>query len=255
MNKKPNILVVNDDGFQAKGLKKLTDLMRQIGNVTVISTEQPMSAQSHSMTIREPLRVNLFEQEDGYLKYVCNGRPVDCVKIGYQYFMKEKPNIVVSGINHGSNASTNVVYSGTMAAVVEACMDGIPAVGFSLDEYSPNANFDHLDNYILDFTKKALADGLPEGVCLNINFPAYSEDGIKGVKLCHQANARWKEQYERRVDPFGKDYFWLTGEFIEQDQDDDTDVKALKNNYISIVPIQYDWTAYKAMDNFKNWER
>lgn len=255
MKEKPRILIANDDGFQAKGLKKLTDLMRQIGDVMVVSTDKPMSAQSHSMTIREPLRVNLLEKDTDYVKYVCNGTPVDCVKIGYQYFMKEKPDLVVSGINHGSNASTNVVYSGTMAAVVEACMDGIPAIGFSLDCYDADANFDHLDKYIIDFTKKVLKDGLPNGICLNVNFPAFSDEGIKGVKVGHQANARWSEQYERRVDPFGHDYFWLTGEFIEQDQDEDTDVKALKNSYISIVPIQYDWTAYNAIANLKSWER
>ncbi|MCQ2307412.1 MAG: 5'/3'-nucleotidase SurE [Bacteroidales bacterium] len=254
MKNKPRILIANDDGFQAKGLRKLTDLMRQIGEVMVISTEQPMSAQSHSMTIREPLRVNLLEKDVDYVKYVCNGRPVDCVKIGYQYFMSEKPDIVVSGINHGSNASTNVVYSGTMAAVIEACMNGIPAVGFSLDCYDPDACFDHLDNYIIGFTKKVLDEGLPDGVCLNVNFPAFSEEGIKGIKICQQAKARWSEKYERRVDPFGRDYFWLTGEFIEQDSEENTDVKALNNNYVSVVPIQYDWTAYNVIDKFKTWE-
>jgi len=255
MDKKPNILVVNDDGFQAKGLKKLTDLMRQIGDVMVVSTEKPMSAQSHSMTIREPLRVNLLEKDTDYVKYVCNGTPVDCVKIGYQYFMAEIPDIVVSGINHGSNASTNVVYSGTMAAVVEACMDGIKAVGFSLDEYSADAYFDHLDKYIIDFTNKVLNEGLPQGICLNINFPAYSGGDFNGVKICRQADARWKEQYERRIDPLGRDYFWLTGEFIDHDFGSDTDVNALKNNYISIVPIQYDWTAYSFIDNLKSWAK
>lgn len=255
MDKKPNILVVNDDGFQAKGLKKLTDLMRQIGNVTVISTEQPMSVQSHSMTLRDPLRVNMLEKDVDYIKYVSSGRPVDCVKIGYQYFMTENPDIVVSGINHGSNASTNVVYSGTMAAVVEACMDGIKAVGFSLDCYDADAYFDHLDKYIIDFTKKILKDGLPQGVCLNINFPAFSNEKIKGVKVCHQANARWKEEYVRRVDPYGHDYFWLTGEFVESGPQADTDVAALKDNYISVVPIHYDWTAYNFIDHFKSWEK
>lgn len=255
MKDKPRILISNDDGFQAKGLKKLTDLMRQIGDVMVISTEQPMSAQSHSMTIREPLRVNMLEKEEGYVKYVCNGRPVDCIKIGYQYFMTEKPDIVVSGINHGSNASTNVVYSGTMAVAVEACMDGIPAIGFSLDCYKADAYFDHLDEYIVDFTKRILRDGLPAGVCLNVNFPAFSEEKIKGVKVCRQADARWTEKYERRVDPFGHDYFWLTGEFVEQGKNDNTDVKALKDNYVSVVPTKYDWTAYEVVDNFKTWER
>ncbi len=255
MSGKPKILISNDDGYQAKGLVKLTDLMRQIGDVTVVSTEQQMSAQSHSMTIRDPLKVRLLEKDSGYVKYVCSGRPVDCVKFGCQYLLPEKPDIVVSGINHGSNASVNVIYSGTMSAVVEACMNGVPAIGFSLDEYSSDAYFDHIDSFIVDFTKKVLEDGLPKGVCLNVNFPKFSEGGIKGVRVCHQADGHWEEKYERRVDPFGRDYFWITGDFVEDGQDENSDMNALRNNYISIVPTQYDWSAYKFIDNFKSWEK
>ena len=154
MKNKPTILITNDDGYFAKGLRKLSDLMRKVGNVVVISTEQPMSAQSHSMTLRDPLRLRLLEKDTDYQMFVCNGRPVDCVKAGYQLILNERPDIVVSGINHGSNASTNVIYSGTMAAVVEACMDNIPAVGFSLENYSSDACFDHLDELILNITYK-----------------------------------------------------------------------------------------------------
>ena len=161
MERKPTILVTNDDGYLAKGLRKLADLMRQIGKVVVVSTEQVKSAQGHSMTINEPLRLRQLEKSDDFEMYVLNGCPVDCAKVGFQMIMDEYPDILVSGINHGSNASTNVIYSGTMAAVVEACMDGIPAIGFSLEDYSPNANFDNLDNYILDITRKVLKEGLP----------------------------------------------------------------------------------------------
>lgn len=255
MKNKPTILITNDDGYFAKGLRKLSDLMRKVGNVVVISTEQPMSAQSHSMTLRDPLRLRLLEKDTDYQMFVCNGRPVDCLKAGYQLILNERPDIVVSGINHGSNASTNVIYSGTMAAVVEACMDNIPAVGFSLENYSSDACFDHLDELILNITNKVLEEGLPKGVCLNVNFPDISQEPIKGIKVCRQADARWKEDYERRIDPSGHDYYWIYGEFIAEDCVEGTDLWALKNNYASVVPTQFDWTAYNSIELFKKWER
>ncbi len=256
MEKRPTILVTNDDGYLAKGLRRLADLMRQLGKVVVVSTEQVKSAQGHSMTINEPLRLRLLEQSDDFEMYVLNGCPVDCAKVGFQMILDEYPALLVSGINHGSNASTNVIYSGTMAAVVEACMDGIPAIGFSLEDYSHDAYFDHADSYILDITKRVLRDGLPKGVCLNVNFPKYSEENpIKGVKLCRQATARWKEIFDKRRDPHGREYFWIGGEFIVEDDGTDTDVYALKNNYVSVVPTQYDWTAYDAMKQLKNFEK
>lgn len=254
MTEKPTILIANDDGYRAKGLRKLIDLMRTIGKVIVVTTEKVNSAQGHSITMTEPLRYHLHEKGENYEMYVCNGRPVDCVKLGYQVIMDKNPDIVVSGINHGSNASTNLIYSGTMAAAVEACMDKIPAVGFSLDSYSPDAYFDHLDGYIIDIVKNVLERGLPDRVCLNVNFPKYDpENPIKGVRICHQADGRWIEVFDRRNDPSGKEYFWLTGYFEEKDLSEDGDQYALKNNYVSIVPTSYDWTAYFAIDTIKKW--
>ena len=256
MERKPTILVTNDDGYLAKGLIKLANLMSQIGKVLVVSTEQIKSAQGHSMTINEPLRLRKLETNGNFEMYVLNGCPVDCAKVGFQMILDEYPDILVSGINHGSNASTNVIYSGTMAAVVEACMDGIPAVGFSVEDYSHDANFNHVDKYILDITRKVLDEGLPKGVCLNVNFPKYSEGNpIKGVKICRQAKARWKEIFDQRKDPHGRDYFWIGGEFIIEDDGTDTDIYALKNNYASIVPTHYDWTAYDAMNELKKFEK
>lgn len=256
MERKPTILVTNDDGYLAKGLMKLANLMSQIGRVVVVSTEQVKSAQGHSMTINEPLRLRKLADKDNIEMYVLNGCPVDCAKVGFQMILDEYPDILVSGINHGSNASTNVIYSGTMAAVVEACMDGIPAVGFSVEDYSNDANFDHVEKYILDITRKVLDEGLPKGVCLNVNFPKYSEGNpIKGVKICRQAKARWKEIFDQRKDPHGRDYFWIGGEFIIEDDGTDTDVYALKNNYASIVPTHYDWTAYDVMNELKKFEK
>ena len=256
MEKRPTILVTNDDGYLAKGLQTLASLMRQIGKVVVVSTEEVKSAQSHSMTINEPLRVRTLEKHDDFEMYVLNGCPVDCAKVGFQMLMDEYPDILVSGINHGSNASTNVIYSGTMAAVVEACMDGIPAVGFSVEDYSHDANFEHIEKYILDITRKVLKEGLPKGVCLNVNFPKYSEGNpIKGVKVCRQAKARWKEIFDKRKDPHGREYFWIGGDFIVEDEGTDTDIFALKNNYASIVPTQNDWTAYDVMNELKKFEK
>jgi len=247
-------MIANDDGYRAQGFYKLIKLMRNFGEVIAVSTEKPMSGQSHSITNHEPLRVYLADEAEDYKLYVCTGRPVDCVKIAYRFTDGRVPDLMVSGINHGSNASVNVIYSGTMGAAIEACMDGIPAIGFSLLDYSSKADFSHVDKYINVLTKKVLEKGLPEGVCLNVNIPKISEEPIKGIRLCRQAKGRWDQYFERRVDPFGRDYYWLTGEFIEEETAEDTDIYALKNNYVSVVPIMYDMSSYETIDTLKKWE-
>lgn len=253
MDKKPLILIANDDGYRAKGFHKLIELMRKIGEVIAISTEKPMSGQSHSITNHDPLRVYLAEQDADYKLYVCSGRPVDCIKIGYRFTDGRMPDLVVSGINHGSNASSNVIYSGTMGAALEACMDGVPAIGFSVDSYSSNAEFDHIECYVDAIARHVLAEGLPKGVCLNVNMPKKSEEAINGVKICRQAKGRWSQTFEHRVDPFGRDYYWLTGYFIEEDEGVDTDLYAIKNNYIAVVPTMFDMTSYSSMEILKDW--
>lgn len=253
MDKKPLILIANDDGYRAKGFYKLIELMRKIGEVVAISTEKPMSGQSHSITNHEPLRVYLAEQDVDYKLYVCTGRPVDCIKIGYRFTDGRLPDLVVSGINHGSNASSNVIYSGTMGAALEACMDGVPAIGFSVDSYSSNACFDHVDYYVDTIARRVLKEGLPKGVCLNVNMPKKSDEPIKGVRICRQAKGRWSQTFEQRVDPFGRDYYWLTGYFIEEDEGADTDLYAIKNNYIAVVPTMFDMTSYSTMEMLKDW--
>ena len=253
MDKKPLILIANDDGYRAKGFHKLIELMRKIGEVIAISTEKPMSGQSHSITNHDPLRVYLSEQDADYKLYVCSGRPVDCIKIGYMFTDGRMPDLVVSGINHGSNASSNVIYSGTMGAALEACMDGVPAIGFSVDSYSSNAEFDHIECYVDAIARRVLAEGLPKGVCINVNMPKKSEEAINGVKICRQAKGRWSQTFEHRVDPFGRDYYWLTGYFIEEDEGVDTDLYAIKNNYIAVVPTMFDMTSYSSMEILKDW--
>jgi 5'-nucleotidase len=253
-DRKPLILVTNDDGFSAGGLRKLIEVARKIGKVVVVAGEKSMSGQGHAITITTPLRIKTICKELDYEEYVCNGTPVDCVKLGEQVILNGKPDLLVSGINHGSNASINVIYSGTMAAVLEACIDFIPAIGFSLLDYGHDADFSHVDSILESVIKKVLSEGLPTGVCLNVNIPAKSETPIKGVRVCRQAQARWVEEFDTRIDPRGGDYHWLTGKFENDDLDEETDQWALENNYVSIVPVQYDMTAYKAIDLVEKWK-
>ena len=255
MEQKPLILITNDDGYQAKGLRKLISLMRPLGELIVISTDKVMSAKGHSITTTPTLTATLIDRGPDYREYVCNGTPVDCVKVGYQWILDRMPDLVVSGINHGSNASTNVIYSGTMAAAIEACMDGINAIGYSLDCYDLDADFDHLDCYITAITKDVLEHGLPDGVCLNVNFPKRSEEPIKGLKICRQAKAKWIEVYSECQDEKGGTCLKLGGKFVYEDHGDDTDYIALQNNYVSLVPTHFDLTAtqyLKEMTRFEN---
>lgn len=252
--KRPTILITNDDGYAAKGLRKLVTLMCSIGDVVLISTDEVMSAKSHSCTIRERLYVRLVHEEEGFKEYRCNGTPVDCVKLGYQKLMPEPPDLVVSGINHGMNAATTVVYSGTIGAVIEACMNGLPAIGYSLFSLNPDADFDHLDTAILEITKKVLDEGLPKGVCLNVNFPKRSEEPLKGIKVCRQAACRWVEYFKEQYDENGRQFFDLEGTFESDDIMPDTDLWALQNNYVSVVPTCFDWTAHSCIEPMKNYE-
>ncbi len=245
MNKKPLILVTNDDSIKAPGLRRLIEIMQKLGEVVVIASEQVMSGMAHAVTIQTPLMPRLLKDKDGYKEYVTNGTPTDNVKLGKHRLLNRTPDLVVSGINHGSNASINIIYSGTMAAVLEAAIDGIPAIGFSLMDYMPDADFSHVEDWVVKITEKVLEDGLPEGVCLNVNIPRISEKSIKGIKVCRQAKARWVEEFEERKDPYGRTYYWLGGRFMNGDNRTNTDEHALAENYISVVPVQFDFTAHE----------
>ncbi len=252
MKDRPLILVTNDDGHRAPGLRKLIELMRELGEVVVIASEHSMSGMAHAVTIQTPLRPRLVCEEDGYREFVSNGTPVDNVKLGKHSVLLDRwPDLVVSGINHGSNASINIIYSGTMGAVLEAAIDNIPAIGFSLDDFSHNADFSHLDSYINQITQKVLNEGLPEGVSLNVNFPKASGRPIKGIKVCRQAKARWVEDFEERTDPYGRKYYWMGGKFENGDGRPNTDEKALEENYVSVVPVHFDFTAHRFIDQLK----
>ena len=255
MSKKPLILVTNDDGISAPGIRTLISAMNEIGDVIVVAPDSPQSAMGHAITINSTLHCNEIKIDDGPQKeYSCSGTPADCVKLGINEILDRKPDICVSGVNHGSNSSINVIYSGTMSAAVEASIEGIPAIGFSLLDYSWNADFNSIRKYLIEITKKALEEGIPKGNALNINFPKLKEKEIKGIKICRQANAYWVEKFDKRSNPQGKEYYWLTGEFINEDKGEDSDEWALENGYISIVPVKFDMTDHENIKLLKNWK-
>ncbi|PHR71602.1 MAG: 5'/3'-nucleotidase SurE [Lutibacter sp.] len=253
MTKKPLILVTNDDGITAPGIRKLIAIMNTIGDVVVIAPDSPQSGMGHAITIDSTLTCNKIKVDDGnQIEYKCSGTPADCVKMAISEILDRKPDLCVSGINHGSNSSINVIYSGTMSAAVEAGIEGVPAIGFSLLDYSWNANFDVLEDEIKIITQNVLKNGLPEGVVLNVNFPKLEK--FKGIKICRQAKGNWKETFDKRVNPIGKEYYWLSGEFVNLDKGEDTDEWALANDYVSVVPIQFDLTAHHFIQKLNNWE-
>lgn len=252
--KKPVILVTNDDGISAPGIKALIEVVSEIGAVTVVAPDKPQSAMGHAITINSTLFINEVSTKNANIKeYSCSGTPVDCVKLAVNEILHQKPDLCVSGVNHGSNSSINVIYSGTMSAAVEAGIEGIPAIGFSLCDYEWNADFEAIKPFIKKIILNVLTNKLPEGVVLNVNFPKLKTHQIKGIKICRQAKAIWMEKFDKRKTPQGKDYYWLTGEFVNQDQGEDTDEWALANGYISIVPVQYDLTAHHAIQQLNNW--
>ncbi|WP_306354057.1 5'/3'-nucleotidase SurE [Flavobacterium sp. '19STA2R22 D10 B1'] len=255
MKKRPLILVTNDDGISAPGIRALISVMKEIGDVVVVAPDSPQSAMGHAITINSTLYINEISVDNEHLKeYSCSGTPVDCVKLAVNEILKRKPNLCVSGVNHGSNSSINVIYSGTMSAAVEAGIEGIPAIGFSLLDYNWNADFEAIKSFIKKITLEVLENGLPDGVVLNVNFPKLKEDEIKGIKVCRQAKASWVERFDKRKTPHNRDYYWLTGEFVNQDQGEDTDEWALAHGYISLVPVQFDLTAHHVIQNLNTWK-
>lgn len=255
MSKKPLILVTNDDGISAPGIRNLISVMNEIGDVWVVAPDKGQSAMGHAITINSTLRVEEIINNKGPQKeYSCSGTPADCVKIAVKELLPRKPDLCVSGINHGSNSAINVIYSGTMSAAIEAGIEGIPSIGFSLLDFSLNANFE----YCLPFAKKialnVIKNGLPKGSVLNVNIPNKPYSEIKGVKICRQANANWEEKFDKRIDPHGRTYYWLTGKFVNYDKGEDTDEWALENGFVSIVPVQFDLTAYFAIQELNTWD-
>lgn len=244
------ILIANDDGIQAKGIRTLIDILKPLGDVTVVAPDSPQSGMGHAITVNRPLRLRKIVQEKNYQEFSCNGTPVDCVKLGMKVVMEgQRPDLVVSGINHGSNASSNVIYSGTMGAAIEAAMEGIPSIGFSLLDYAADANFEEGRRFILEIVQRVIKTPPPPHVCLNVNIPNVAKEEIKGIQVCRQAQAYWREEYISRKDPWNGDYYWLSGEFETGALEEGTDLYALSHNYLSVVPIQYDLTDFKAINS------
>ena len=253
--KRPLILVTNDDGINAPGIRTLISVIKDIGDVIVVAPDSPQSGMGHAITINSTLHSSRITPKNSeIIEYSCSGTPADCVKLAINELMPRKPDLCVSGINHGSNSSINVIYSGTMSAAIEAGIEGVPAIGFSLLDYSWNADFSHSKDFIRKITLNALNNGIPKGVVLNVNIPAVKKSDIKGVKICRQAKAYWVEEFDKRKNPLGQEYFWLTGKFVNKDQGEDTDEWALKNNYISIVPVEFDLTAHHAIQGLNEWD-
>ena len=248
---RPLILVTNDDGVSASGIRSLIRIMNDFGDVVVVAPDGPQSAMGHAITIDSTLRCdNIIVDKGPQKEYACSGTPVDCVKLAVNQLLERKPDLCVSGINHGSNSSINVIYSGTMSAAVEGALEGIPSIGFSLLDYANDADFSEAEIYIRKVTQSVFDKGLDKGVCLNVNIPKIKEDQtIKGIKICRQASANWEEEFEKRVDPKGRTYYWLTGKFVNYDKGTDTDEWALANHFVSIVPVQFDITAYPSISS------
>ena len=246
--KKPLILVTNDDGIVAPGIRALVEVASQMGEVVVVAPDSPQSGKGHAITIHDPLRLKKVQVFSGIEAWECSGTPVDCVKLAKHVVLKDrKIDLCVSGINHGSNASINILYSGTMSAAMEASLEGIRSIGFSLLDYNFDADFKPSKHWVPQIMSFMLARPFHEGQLLNVNIPKLSEELIKGVRICRQADARWVENFVEGRDPSGQPYYWLTGEFVNGDTAEETDVWALKNGYISIVPSMHDLTNYKAL--------
>ncbi|MCX6314957.1 MAG: 5'/3'-nucleotidase SurE, partial [Sphingobacteriales bacterium] len=231
----PVILITNDDGITAPGIRSLVEAARPLGKVVVVAPDKPQSGMGHAITIGTPLRMNKVEIFEGIEAWQTSGTPVDCVKLAVDKILHRKPDICLSGINHGANHSINVIYSGTMSAAMEASIESIPSIGFSLLDYRYEADFSSAVFYANKIIKMVLANKLDKHLLLNVNFPAVPKNEIKGIRICKQAYAKYKEEFDERKDPQGKKYYWLTGEFINFDKDKDTDVWALQHNYVSVV--------------------
>ncbi len=252
--KKPLILVVNDDGITAPGIRNLVEIMNELGDVIVVAPDGPQSGMGHAITINATLRADQVKIAEGpQVEYSVSGTPVDCVKLAVNVILDRKPDMIVSGINHGSNSSINVIYSGTMSAAVEGALERIPSIGFSICDYSWEANFSEARPFVKTIAQEVLNHGLPEGTCLNVNIPRINGVPYKGIKICRQANANWEEEFDERTDPRGRKYYWLTGKFVNYDHGQDTDEWALENNFISVVPITTDLTAHHAMQKLNGY--
>lgn len=254
--KQPLILVTNDDGIEAQGIRHLAACMLPLGRVVIVAPDRGQSGMGHAVTINDVLKMEerTFPLDGIEQAWQTTGTPVDCVKLAIYEILGQKPDLLVSGINHGSNASINVVYSGTMSAAVEGAIEGIPSIGFSLLDHDPEADFSSCGPAVQAIAQEVLDNGMPEGICLNVNFPNLFPDDIQGIRICRQSKGNWEDAFDKRISPGGSPYFWMTGKFKNPDQEEDTDEWALRNGYVSVVPTQFDMTAHHTIATLKEWK-
>jgi len=254
MKKNPLILVCNDDGYKARGIRELTRVAQSFGEVVVVAPVSGQSGMSHAVTLNHPIRYKTVSENGEVPTYACTGTPADCVKLALNRILGRKPDLVLAGINHGSNASVSLFYSGTVAAAIEACFNGIPAAAFSVDDHDPETDLRSAVKYAPSVIRYLLEQGLPDGTCLNVNFPKGAPEDFKGMKVCRQTIGVWKEEFDQRIDPHGKTYYWLTGAFSnEEPGEDDTDEWALEHHYGAIVPVKIDLTDRITLERMKRY--
>jgi len=253
-NSKPLILITNDDGITAPGIRSLVESVQDLGEAVIVAPDSPQSGMGHAVTISKPLRLEKTDVYGSIDSYQCSGTPADCVKLAVDKVFHRKPDLLLSGINHGSNASINVLYSGTMSAAIEGAIEGIPSAGLSLCNFAYDADFSLAKKITRQIAKNLLKFGLPQGTLLNVNIPNVSEKEFKGIRICRQALAKWQEEFDERKDPNGRKYYWLTGKFVNNDKGDDTDIWAIQNKFVSVVPIHFDLTAHHAIGIINNWK-
>ncbi len=253
-SERPLILVSNDDGITAPGIRALIEAVSELGEVVIVAPDAPQSGMGHAVTISKPLRLDKTDIYESLVAYQCSGTPADCVKLAVDKVLHRKPDLLVSGINHGSNSSINVLYSGTMSAAMEGAIEGIPSVGFSLCNFAYDADFTAAKKIVKIIAQNIIKNGLPVGTLLNVNIPNVSEKDLNGVKICRQALAKWQEEFDERKDPNGRKYYWLTGKFVNRDKGEDTDEWALANNFVSVVPVHFDLTAHHSISFLNGWE-
>ena len=249
------ILVTNDDGYASKGLAAAIEVARSFGRVIAVAPETPQSGMSQAITMYNPLYLRRVRTEEGVEVYSFSGTPVDCVKMAFDYLLREERiDLMISGINHGSNSAVNVLYSGTMGAAIEGSFYGCPAVGLSLDDHSADADFEAATLYGKRIIGDLLSGPVELPLCLNVNVPAGRPEELRGIRLCRQNRGFWREEFYRHEDPRGREYFWLTGAFVNHEPDaDDTDEWALRNNYVAVVPVQTDLTDYAQLRNLRRF--
>lgn len=251
--KKPLILITNDDGYQAKGILSLIESVKDLGEILVVAPDGPRSGMSGAITSIHPIRIRLEKQEANLKIYSCSGTPVDCVKLAVNNLAERIPDIVLSGINHGSNAAVSVLYSGTMGAAIEGAVTKIPSVGFSLLDHNTDADFTYTRSYVRLITQQVLEQGLPVYTCLNVNIPRGND--IKGLRICRQTLGQWVNEFVVSKDGADKDVFWLSGEFANDEPHEKiTDEWALSRGYVSIVPVKIDMTDHSYIESLKKWE-